>query len=144
MSEMSLSSCSGAIVAGQEAGPEMGKSRWGHPEHMEEVEGEILYLPTYRYARVSHRRDTVPGSLGMLAVASVLDTARLLAVIMFLTPCLGHLGALPRCMSKNRTHHGYLKIITIHYFVHTKSKFFLLPSACCYLLLLFIPRDIIV
>lgn len=46
MLEMFLSSCSSAIVAGQEAGPEMGKSSWGHPEHMEEVEGEILNLPT--------------------------------------------------------------------------------------------------
>lgn len=43
---MFLSSCSGAIMAGQEAGPEVGKSGWRHPEHMEEVEGEILYLPT--------------------------------------------------------------------------------------------------
>lgn len=49
MLEVFCSSCSGAVVAGQEAGPEMGQSSCSHPEHLEEVEGEIwkehiLYL----------------------------------------------------------------------------------------------------
>ena len=32
---------SGAVLAGQEAGPEVEQSSCSHPEHMEEVEGEI-------------------------------------------------------------------------------------------------------
>lgn len=34
-------SCSGAVLAGQEADPEMEQSSFSHPEHLEEVEGEI-------------------------------------------------------------------------------------------------------
>lgn len=34
-------SCSGAVLAGQEAGAQMEHSSFNHPEHLEEVEGEI-------------------------------------------------------------------------------------------------------
>lgn len=33
-------SCSGAVMAHQEEGPQMGQSSCRHPEHMEEVEGK--------------------------------------------------------------------------------------------------------
>lgn len=36
-----FSACSGAVLACQEAGPEMEQSSGSHPKHLEEVEGEI-------------------------------------------------------------------------------------------------------
>lgn len=34
-------SCSGAVLAGEEAAPEVEQSSCSHPEHLEDVEGEI-------------------------------------------------------------------------------------------------------
>lgn len=36
-----FSACSSAVLAGQKAGPEMEESSCSHPEHLEEVEGEL-------------------------------------------------------------------------------------------------------
>lgn len=40
--EVFYASCSGAVLAGQEAGPEMEQSSSSHPEHLEKVEGEAF------------------------------------------------------------------------------------------------------
>lgn len=57
---MFSAACSGAVLAGQEAGPEVEQSSCCHPEHLEEVEGEIWKERVLRF--------TFPSSLFMAAL----------------------------------------------------------------------------
>ena len=47
-------SCSGAVLAGQEAGPQMEQSSFSHSEHLEEVEGETYHILSYVFLLILH------------------------------------------------------------------------------------------